>query len=108
MSMIIHMKPVDVKDDTYIDIEKEVNDRDPKFQVSDDIRISKYKNLFAKGYTPNWPEEVFVIKKVKNKVPWTYVFNDLNGEEIIGTFYEKELQKTNQKEFRIEKVIKKR
>ena len=54
---------------------------------------------------PNWSEEVFVIKKVKNTIPWTYVINDLNGEEIIGTFYEKELQKTNQEEFRIEKVI---
>ena len=85
----IKMKRVDVKDDTYIDTEKEVNDRDPKFQVSDHVRIFKYKNIFAKGYTPNWSEEVFVIKKVKNTVPWTYVFNDLNGEEIIGTFYEK-------------------
>ena len=56
---------------------------------------------------PNWSEEVFVIKKVKNIVPWTYVIDDLNGEEITGTFYEKELQKTNQEEFRIEKVIKK-
>ena len=55
---------------------------------------------------PNWSEEVFVVKNVKNTVPWTYVINDLNGEEIIGTFYEKELQKTNQEEFRIEKVIK--
>ena len=57
---------------------------------------------------PNWPEEVFVIKKVKNTIPWTYVINDLNGEEIIETFYEKELQKTNQKEFRIEKALKKK
>ena len=56
---------------------------------------------------PNWSEEVFVIKKVKNTVPWTYVINDLNGDEIIGTFYGKELQKTNQQEFRIEKVTKK-
>ena len=54
---------------------------------------------------PNWSEEVFVIKKVKNTVPWTYVINDLNGEEIRGTFYEKELLKTNQEKFRIEKVI---
>ena len=54
---------------------------------------------------PNWSEEVFVIKKVKNTVPWTYVINDLNSEGIIGTFYEKELQKTNQEEFRIEKII---
>ena len=83
------MEPVDVKDDTYINFLKEVNDRDPNFKVSDHVRISKYKNIFAKGYTPNWSEEVFVIKKVKNTVPWTYVINDLNGEEIIGTFYEK-------------------
>ena len=62
-------------------------------------------NIFAKGYMPNWSEEVFVVSKIKNTVPWTYVINDLNGEEIIRIFYEKELQKTNQKEFRIEKVI---
>ena len=62
--------------------------------------------MFAEGQTPNWSEEIFVIKKVKNTVPWTYVSNDLNNNEIIGTFYEKELQKTNQQEFRIEKVIK--
>ena len=104
----IKMKPIDVKENTYIDFEKEVNDRDPKFEVSDHVRISKYKNIFAKGYTPNWSEDVFIIKKVKNTVPSTYVINDLNGEEIIGTFYEKELQKTNQKEFRIEKVIKRK
>ena len=104
----IKMKPVDVKDNTCIDFEKEVNDRDPKFKVDDHVRISKYKNIFAKGYTPNWSEEVFVIKKVKNTVPWTYVINDFNGEEIIGTFHGKELQKTNQKEFRIEKVIKRK
>ena len=102
------MKPVDVKENTYIDFEKEVNDKDPKFQVGDYVRISKYKDIFAKGYTPNWSEEVFITSKIKNTVPWTYVINDLNGEEIIGTFYGKELQKTNQKEFRIEKVRKKK
>ena len=64
----IKMKPVDVKDNTYIDFEKEVNDKDPKFKVGDYVRISKYKNIFAKGYTPNWFEEVFVIKKVENTV----------------------------------------
>ena len=69
------------------------------------MRISKYKNIFAKGYTPNWSEEIFVIKKTKNTVPWTYVIDDLNGKEITGTFYEKELQKIDQQEFRIEKVI---
>ena len=94
----IKMKPIDVKDNTYVDSKKEVNDKDPKFKVGNHVRISKYKNIFAKGYTPNWSEEVFVIKKVKNTVPWTYVINDLNGEEITGTFYEKELQKTNKKD----------
>ena len=69
--------------------------RDNKFKVGDHVRIFKYKNIFAKGYTPNWSEEVFVIKKVKNTVPWTYAISDLKSEEIIGTFYEKELQKTN-------------
>ena len=91
----IKMKPIEVKDNTYIDSIKEVNDKDPKFKVGDHVRISKYKNIFAKGYSPNWSGEVFVIKEVKNTVPWTYVINDLNGEEIIGAFYEKELQKTN-------------
>ena len=83
------MRPIEVKDNTYIGFIKEVNDKDPKFKVGDQIRISKYKNIFAKGYTPNWSEEVFVIKEVKNTVLWAYVINDLNSEEIIGTFYEK-------------------
>ena len=102
------MKPTDVKDNTYINADKETNDKDPKFEVGDRVRISIYKNIFAEGYTPNRSEEVFVIKKVKNTVPWTYVINDLNGEEIMGTFYEKELQKTDQEEFRIEAVIKRK
>ena len=89
----IKMKPTDVKDNTYINIDKEVNDEDPKFKVGDHVRISKYKNILAKGYTPNWSEEVFVIKEIKNTVPWTYVINDRHGEEIIGTFYKTELQK---------------
>ena len=104
----IKMKPIDVKDSTYIDFEKEVNNKDPKFKVGDHVRISKYTNIFAKGYMPNWSEEVFVISKLKNTVPWAYVINDLNGKNIIGTFYEKELQKTNQIEFRIAKVLKKK
>ena len=91
----IKMKPIDVKDNTYINIGKEVNGNDPKFKVGDHVRISKYKNIF-------------VIKKIKNTVPWTYAINDLSGEEIIGTFYEKELQKIDQEEFRMEKVIKKK
>ena len=85
----IKMKPVDVKDNTYIDSTALHSNKDLTFKVGDHVRISKYKNIFAKGYTPNWSEEVFVIKKVKNTVPWTYVINDLNGDEIIGTFYEK-------------------
>ena len=104
----IKMKLINVKDNTYINTGKEVNDKDPKFKVGDYVRISKYKNNFAKGYTPNWSEEIFVIKEIKNTAPWTYITNDLNGEEIIVTFYEKELQKINQQEFRIEKVIKKK
>ena len=85
----IKMKPIDVKGNTYINIGKEVNDKDPKFKVGDHVTISKYKIFFAKVYTPNWSDEIFVIKELKNTVPWTYAINDLNGEEIIGTFYEK-------------------
>ena len=104
----IKMKPVGVKDNTYINFKKEVNYKNPKFKVGDHVRISKYKNIFVKGYVPNWSEEIFIIKKIKNTVPWTYVINDLNGEKIIGTFYENGLQKTDQKEFIIEKVLKKK
>ena len=104
----IKMKPIDVKDNTYINMDKKVNDKKSKFNVDDHIRISKYKNIFVKGYTANWSEEVFVIKEIKNTVPWTCVIDDLNGEQIIWTFYKKELQKTNQEEFRIKKVIKKK
>ena len=93
----------------YIDFNKENNEEDLKFKVGDHVRISKYKNIFAKGFVPNWFEEVFVIKKVKNTVLWTYVIIDLNGEEIVRTFHEKELKKkTNQKECRVEKVIKRK
>ena len=104
----IKMKAVNVKDNTYINFKKEVNDKDLKFKIGDHVRISKYKNIFAKEYTPNCSEEDFVISKIKNTIPWTYVINDLNGEEIIGTFYQKELQKTNQQEFRMVKVIKRK
>ena len=101
----IKMKPVDAKSKTYIDFNKENNMEGPNFKVGNHIRTSKYKNIFAKGYVPNWSEEAFVIKKVKNTVPWTYFISVLQGEEIVGTFYEKQLQKPNQKEFRIEEVI---
>ena len=65
----IKMKPVDVKDNTYIDFKKEVNDKDPKSKVGDRVRISKYKNIFAKGYKRNWSEEVLIVSKIKNTVP---------------------------------------
>ena len=68
------------------------------YKFGDHVRISSFKNISAKGYISNW-SEVFLIKRVKRTVPWTYVISDLNGEEIVGMFYKKELQKTNQKEF---------
>ena len=102
------MKPKDVTDDSFVEYVEETDKKDPKVKVGDHVRISKYKNIFAKGYTPNWSEEVFIVNKVQNIVIWTYLINDLNGEEIKGSSYEKELQKTGQKEFRIEKVIKKK
>ena len=102
------MTPVDLKSSTYIDSSKEINKKDQKFKIGDIVRILKYKSIFEKGYVPNWSEEVFVIKKVKSSVPWTYVISDLDGEEIVRTFYEKELEKNNQKEFIVEKVIKRK
>ena len=81
------MKPIDVKSNTCIKSSKEINDKDPKFETSDIVRISKYKSIFAIGCVPNWSEEIFVIAKVKNSVPWTYVISDLKGEEIVGPFY---------------------
>ena len=96
------MRPVDVKSSSYIDYSNEINDKDPKFKIDYLVRISKYKSIFAKDYIPNWPEEVFVIKKVTNTMPGHSIFK---GEEIVETFYKKSLQKTNQKQFRVEKVI---
>ena len=104
----IKIKPVDVRSSTYFDSSKEINNKNPKFKIDDNVRISEHKNVFAKVYTPNWSEEVFVIKKVKNTVLWTYIINDLNGQEIVRMFYENKLQKINQKEFRVEKVIKRK
>ena len=101
------IKMNDVTNDSYAEYNEHFNKKDPKFEVGDHVRICKHKNIFAKGYVSNWSEEVF-ISKIKNTVPWTYTISDLNGEQIIGSFYEKELQKTNQKEFRIEKVLKRK
>ena len=89
----IKMKPFDVKSNTCINSSKEDNNKDPKFEIGDIVRLSKYKNIFANGYVSNWSEEVFVIKKVKNTMPTTYFVSDLNGDKIVGTFYKKELQK---------------
>ena len=97
----VKIKPINVTCDSYAEYNKDSNVTRPKFKFGDHVRISKYKNIFAKGYTPNWSEEVFVVSKIKNTVPWTYVVSDLNGEEITGSFYEKELQKTSQEKFRI-------
>ena len=77
------MKPVNVKDNTHIDFKKEINNKDPKFKVGDYVRISKYKNIFSKGYMPNWSEEIFVIKKIKNTVPWTYIHQKIRIENVI-------------------------
>ena len=84
------------------------NKEDLQIKVDDHERISKYKNIFAKCYILNWSEEVFVIKKFKNTVSWTYVISDFNREETVGAFYQKKLQKTNQKLFRVKKVVKRK
>ena len=104
----IKMKAVDVKSNAYINSSKEINDKDLKFKIGDIVRISKYKIIFAKVYIPRKSEEVFFITKVKNNVLWIYFISDLKDEEIVGTIYEKQLQKANQKEFRVEKVIKRK
>ena len=95
----IKMKPKNVNSDSFAEYNGESNEKDPKFKVGVHVRISKFINVFAKGFIPNWGEEIFIVKIIKNTVPWTYVISDLNGEEIVGSFYEKELQKTNQKKF---------
>ena len=98
------MKPTDVKDDSFAECNEESNAKDPTFKIGDRVRISKYKNIFANGYALNWSEEIFVVKKIKSTAHWTYVISDLNGKEIVGSFYEKKCKKTNQKE----KVIKRK
>ena len=95
----IKMKPVDVADDSFAEYNEESNEKDPKFKVGDHVRISKFKNVFAKGYTPNWSEEIFIVKKIKKYCTLDILIIDLNGVEIVGSFYEKELQKTNKKVF---------
>ena len=91
----IKMKPVDVQTSMQINYGVKHNYKDPKFKVSGHVRISKYKNIFAKICTPNWFEEVFFIKEINNTAPWKNFISDLNDEEIVRTFYEKEMQRTS-------------
>ena len=102
------MKLIDFTSDSYAKYNEDFNKKEPKYEVGDHVRISKHKNIFAKGYAQNWSEEVFTISRIKNTVPQTYVVSGLNGEEITGSFYEKELQKTSKEKFRIEKVLKRK
>jgi hypothetical protein len=85
-----------------------LNRSEPKFAVGDRVRITKKKGLFEKGFTPRWSEEVFIVSQIQYTDPTTYKITDNNGEEIEGTFYQQELQKTSQEIFRIEKIIRKR
>ena len=88
------MKPKDVKGvnkRVYID---EYIKKNARYNVGNRVRISKFKNILAKGYTPNWSREIFIINKINDTVPYTYNLKDLNDEEIIGSFYDRELQKT--------------
>ena len=79
----IKMKTVDVKSNTYTNSSKDINDKDLKFKIDDIVRISKYKNIFAKSNVPNWSEDIFVITKIKNTVPWAFVISDLKDKEIV-------------------------
>ena len=89
----IKMKPVDVKNNKRV-YSDEHDEKDSRFKVGDRVRISKFKNIFAKGYTPNWSSKIFIVDKINDTVPYTYNLKDLNDEKIIGSFYDKELQKT--------------
>ena len=102
------MKPTDVTSDSYAEDNEDSNVTKSKFKVGDHVSISKYINIFVKGYTKNWSEEVFVFSKIKDTVPWAYVISDLNGEKIARSFYEKVLQKNSPEKFRTEKVIKRK
>ena len=89
----IKIEPIDVKNNKSVYI-YEHNEKDSRFKVGDRVRISKFRNIFAKRYTPNWSRELFIVDKINDTVPYTYNFKDINGEEIIGSFYDRELQKS--------------
>ena len=103
----IKMKRVDVNSSISIDFNKENNMEDPNFKVGENVRISKYKSIFAKGFVTNWSEEVFVVAKVKKTVYGQMLLVILKVKKLLERFAKKEFQKINQKEFRVEKVIKK-
>ena len=90
----IKMKPTDAKDNNKRVFIDEHNEKDSKFKIGDRVRISKFKNIFSKGYAPNWSSEIFIVDKVNDTIPCMYNLKDLNDEEIIGSFYDKELQKS--------------
>ena len=104
------MKPADVNSSTYFDFGLENNKEDPKFEVGDHIRIWNHRNIFGQGYTPNWFEEIFLIKKVKSSVQWTYVNSDFNDEEIVERLTRKIAKKKKIKSqgFRVEIIIKRK
>ena len=102
------MKPVDVKDKTYIDFKKEINDKDCKFKVGDHVRISRYKNIFAKGYMPNWSEEAFIVSKIKNTVPWTYVLTIIMAKILLEHFMKKNCKRLNNKNLEQKKRLRKK
>ena len=102
----IKMKPIDITSDSYAEYNEDFNKKDPKFKVGDHVRISKYKNIFAKGYTQNWSEEVFVVSKIKDTVPWTYVISHLNGEKIAGSFMNRNCKKLVKKNSEQKKCLK--
>ena len=104
----IKMEPIDVTSDSSAECIEDSNVTKPKFKVGEHVRISKCKNIFAKGYTKNRSEKVFVVSKIKGTVLWTYVIISLNGRQIAESLYEKELQRTSQEKLRIEKVIKRK
>ena len=97
------MNPVDVKSSTSIDSSKEVNNKDSKFKIGDIITISKYINIFAKCYVPNWSQKVFVIKKVKNTVPWTYIIIDFKAKKLFEHFTKKNCKKQIKKSLVLKK-----
>ena len=99
----IKMKPIDVKSNTYINSSKDINDKDPKFKICDIVRISKYKNIFAKVYVPNWRGEVFVIKKVKNTVRGHMLLVTLKVEKLLGRFMKKNFKKKIKKSLELKK-----